>query len=161
MNLSRALLNPCGLARLGYTNPRRYTLRPIDVHQPGTRSVHGHEDGFGLNDSITILADARDPNAGGASHRYGALAQVPGEATISVLEVQFQHGPRDFVKSKPGITDTVMTTILIDRFEGYQAGPYACEANQRVLEHLRAAQTILRDRAIERAHRGVLGKNEK
>lgn len=136
-------------------------MRPINVHQSSTRTVHGHEDGFGLNDLITIFADARDPNAGGASYRYDAVIRVPGSIMLPVLEVQFQQGPRDGAESKPGITDTVMTTILIDRFEGYQAGPYACEANQRVLEHLRAAQTILRDRAIERAHRGVLGKNEK
>lgn len=125
------------------------------------RNIHGHEDGFGLNDLITITADNRDPNAGGASHHYQARLLVPGGVPPQVLDVQFQHGPRGGEKSKPGVTDSVMTTILIDRFEGFQAGPYACEANQRALEHLRAAQAILRDRAIERAHRGVLGKNEK
>jgi hypothetical protein len=60
------------------------------------RKVHGHEDGLGLNDLISIEADQRDPNAGGSTTSRPARVEV-----------------------------------------------------------------MTRQRAIERAHRGVLGKNEK
>lgn len=137
-----------------------------------TRKVHGHEDGLGLNDLITIEADARDPNAGGSSHRYHVWMDVThtqaaiesgctGEARGTVAAIDFQHGARMAANAEPGITEAVLLAILIDRVEGFQAGPFACQENAEMLKHLRAASLLTRDRAIARAHRGVLGKNEK
>ena len=115
-----------------------------------------HHDGHGLNDAIMLECDERDPNAGGASHDYTAM--LYGDI---VLNAQFQHGPRHEAGSKPGITDAVLLAVIKDRYEAFQAGPFSCEENQRVLEHLDAALAEMRARADARASRGVLGKNEK
>ena len=136
------------------------------------RIVRGHEDGLGLNDLIEIKADPRDPEAGNASHVYRVWMDVThtqaaiesgctGPARGMVAAIDFQHGPRLSATSEPGITEAVLLAILIDRLEGFQAGPFACEENAAQLAHLRAAMHLTRDRAIARAQRGVLGKNEK
>ncbi len=127
-----------------------------------TRAVHGHEDGLGLNDRLRIHADERDPNGGGASHDYGVYYDLSGNGDhlLKVASIQFQHGPREAEGSVPGVTEAVLYAILIDRLEGFQAGPFACGENQRQLELLRECMAMTRDRAIMRAHRGVLGKNK-
>ena len=123
------------------------------------RAVHGHEDGLGLNDRLHIHADERDPDGGGASHSYGVYIEGDNGEMLGVAAIQFQHGPREAEGSVPGVTEAVLYAILIDRLEGFQAGPFACAENQRQLELLRECMAMTRDRAIMRAHRGVLGKN--
>lgn len=142
-------------------------MRSIDTN----RMITAHHDGHGLNDLMTICADARDPGRGGnGSHYYRVSFDVSGterafesgctgRADEKVAEVQFQHGPRDEPGSTPGCTEAVLMAILIDRLEGFQAGPYACAENEEQLVHLRAALALTRARADARAARGVLGKN--
>lgn len=123
------------------------------------RVIETHHDGHGLNESIVLLAD--EPNASGASHFYQAhIGDSEGDDSLVVL-VQFQNGPRNVEGSTPGATEAVLMAILIDRLEGFQAGPYACPENDRQLKYLRIALEATRARADERAARGVLGKNEK
>lgn len=116
------------------------------------RTITGHHDGHGLNEAILIEADAPDWDAGGASHRY--------ECTIAgadAARIQFQHGPRHVAGSTPGVTEATLLAILIDRLEGFQAGPYACAENDTVLSHLDGALKAVKARADARAARGVLG----
>lgn len=120
-----------------------------------------HHDGFGLNDRIAITADERDPNAGGASHHYQAEIDVGGGYTRAVLDVQFQHGPRDVEGSKPGATEAVLLAVLIDRLRAFQAGPFACRENAIALTKLEEAHQWIGQRARDRARRGVLRKNVK
>jgi len=131
-----------------------------------------HHDGLGLNDLITICADARDPNAGNGSHHYTARIDVSGtlyaiesgctgQASEPVLDIRFQHGPRHDPKSIPGVTDTVLIAILIDRMRGFQSGPYSCRENAIVLTKLEEALHWVDHRARARLRRGVLGRNEK
>jgi hypothetical protein len=131
-----------------------------------------HHDGHGLNDLITITSDERDPDGGGASHRYRAVIDVSGtrraleagctgQACEEVLTVQFQHGPRHLDSSTPGATDQVLLAILIDRYRGFQAGPFACRENALALTKMEEALHWMEHRANDRARRGVLGRNEK
>ena len=128
-----------------------------------TREVPAlHRDGHGLNDLITIRSDERDPNGGGASHRYEAdITETVTAGRIPILSIQFQHGPRREEGSKPGCTEAVLLAILIDRLRGFQAGPYACRENAIMLTKLEECLHWTRARADERARRGVLGKNAK
>lgn len=125
------------------------------------RQIHGHEDGHGLNDSITISADELDPQSGAASHYYVADMENSARNPIKVAEVQFQHGPRHEPGSKSGVTEAVLLTIVADRMRSFNAGPFACRENALVLTKVEEALHWLKHRADERAKRGVLGKNEK
>ena len=116
-----------------------------------------HHDGLGLNDLITIHADERDPNAGGASHTYTVTMGGGKE----VAHVQYQHGPRDVDGSTPGITDAALLTIVRDRMLAFQAGPFADPHNEIALRCVEIAILAERTRAESRAKRGVLGKNVK
>lgn len=80
---------------------------------------------------------------------------------IPVGYIQFQRGPRNESDSTPGTLDGAVLSVLIHRQECFQAGPFACPGNDAVLEHLRAARSLMIARAQERAKRGVLGKNVK
>lgn len=118
-----------------------------------------HHDGFGLNDSLLIYADERDPAAGNASHKYEGVLTIDGEQEAQIV-VQFQHGPRDEPGSAPGATDAALITILLDRYRGFQAGPFACRENALVITKLEESLLWMKSRAFKRAQQGVLGKNE-
>lgn len=131
------------------------------IHVP---SLTTHHDGHGLNESLTITHDDRDPDGGGASHRYIIGYTGPPDAAgyalgTQVAYIQFQHGPRHAACSVPGVTEAALYAILIDRLEAFQAGAFACDANAAQLVHLRAALALTKARADERAARGVLGHN--
>jgi hypothetical protein len=130
--------------------------------------ITDHHDGFGLNDKIKIEHDGRDfEKGGGASHRYELwmgvptgeeLAGKPLETTKLVAAIQFQHGPRNEPGSVPGVTEAAILAVLIDRLRSFQAGPYACRENEKMLSHLEEALGWEKRRATDRNKRGVLGK---
>ena len=115
-----------------------------------------HHDGHGLNDKLIIRCDDRDPGAGGASHNYTAKMDDTDEQVITVC---FQYGPRD--TGEPGCTDAALLAIVLDRYEGFQSGPYKCRENALVITKLEEALHWMQHRANDRARRGVLGRNEK
>lgn len=110
------------------------------------------------NNAPTNVAaiDARDPNAGNASHTYGIQYGGPKD----VVKVQFQHGACGLADSTPGIFDDDLLAIVQDRMEGFQSGPFACAENQACLEAVRAAREALGSRVARRIAQGVLGANE-
>jgi hypothetical protein len=119
------------------------------------RLITGHHDGHGLAESLVIEAD--EPGAGGASHRYVVTAE---DGTI-VATIQYQAGPRHETGSTPGVIDSVLLAIVADRMEKFNEGPYRCRENSLVLTKVEEALHWLKHRADERARRGVLGKNAK
>ncbi len=119
-----------------------------------------HHDGHGLNDLVTIVADACDPAAGNASHGY-TMWMRGARGTFKVAEITYQHGPRCLKTSTPGILDEALLAVLIDRQESFKAGPFSGPHNAIILEHLYEALKEMKDRADERAERRVLGKNVK
>lgn len=122
--------------------------------------VTTHHDGLGLNDRITINADARDPENGGASHHYDILVDArDGDHPFLLGELHFQHGPRE--GGINGITDQAVLAVLLDRYRGFQEGPLACRENALVITKLEEAMHWMQHRARERAQRGVLGKSER
>lgn len=117
------------------------------------REITTHHDGHGLNEDI-LVGTLDEPGPGGACHEY---VLVTGPNTTGYL--QFQKGPRDEYGSTPGVTEGAILAILIDRLESFQAGPYACEENAQTLYYLREALAWTKNRAHDRAARGVLGKS--
>ena len=70
--------------------------------------------------------------------------------------VSFQNGP---IKENGynGNSQEAMIAILIDRLEGFQAGPYKCHDNQMALDHIQGARLWLHKRTMDRVGRGVEG----
>ncbi len=121
-------------------------------------NVDIHHDGHGLNESIVISKD--DADGSGASHHYEAYIEKDGHAAV-IMRVQFQKGPRNVEGSTPGCTEAALLAVLIDRLQGFQAGPYSCRENAIQLTHLEECLHWTKARADARAKRGVLGKNIK
>ncbi len=104
--------------------------------------------------NVAVL-DARDPNAGNASHEYGVQFGGPKD----VARIQFQHGPRGVAGSTAGVFDDDLLAIVQDRLEGFQGGPFACEENAKALDAVRVAREALGLRVARRIAQGVLGAN--
>lgn len=131
----------------------------MNGRHPLPASAQLHVDGLGLNDRITITADPRDPEGGNASHTYVAEMDVHNNGHAHpVAYVQFQHGPRDEPGSQSGCTDQVLVAILLDRYRGFQSGPFACRENALVVTKLEEALHWMQARARARHREGVLGK---
>lgn len=127
------------------------------------RTVDDHHDGHGLNESIFICTD--DPDASGAAHRYDLSIPAGPDGHVGEVQiigfVQFQQGPRNVEGSTPGATEAALLAVLIDRLRGFQSGPYACRENAIQLTKLEECLMWTKQRAHDRAKRGVLGRNAK
>ncbi len=97
-----------------------------------------------------------EPGQGGANHHY----DIESDGSLTVLAaIRFQNGPiKEFGIN--GITQEALLAIVIDRLRSFQAGPYACEDNQRALEHAHQALKFLQKRTLARIARGVEGTNQ-
>lgn len=114
------------------------------------REITNHYDGHGLAESLRIMAD--EPGPGGASHLYIVLA---GDAEVG--RIQYQKGPRNVEGSTPGVIETVLLAIVIDRMNSFNAGEYRCRENSLVATKCEEAMHWLKHRADDRARRKVLG----
>jgi hypothetical protein len=106
------------------------------------------------NEAIKIQV-TDEPGAGGANHVYEVRWPDGRGVTIS-----FQNGPIA-EKGVNGLTQEVLLAIVIDRLRSFQAGPFACEENHRVLSCCEDALTMLKIRTSRRLKAGVEGTHEK
>lgn len=105
----------------------------------------------------TVALD--EPSQGGASHKY--LITEYKEGTKVNVTLDFQNGPiNEDGNGVNGIQGEDLLAILIDRYEGFQSGPYACDENERALTHLKQAMQALNDRTRKRIARGVEGTHK-
>jgi hypothetical protein len=100
--------------------------------------------------------DEKDPEAGGANHRYAIQFGGPQDVCV----IQFQHGARGVEGSKAGVFEDALLAILADRMEGFQGGKFACAENGVALEHIQRARAALNERIAKRMAKSVLGVNE-
>jgi hypothetical protein len=109
------------------------------------------------NDMLAVVVHD-EPGHGGACHCYSI--EVPPDdkrnRPASRYRIDFQNGPINEVGVN-GLTHEALLAILIDRMEGFQAGPYASGDNQEALDAMRRAQTALQRRTLARMARGVEG----
>lgn len=112
-----------------------------------------------LNEAIAITADDRDPKNGNASHAYRISYTANGAIVPTTQRIGFQHGPIA-EHGVNGITNEALLAVVIDRLEGFQSGPFACDENARALNHALAALGELQKRTARRVESGVEGTNE-
>lgn len=108
--------------------------------------------GDSVNQQVQIAA-TDEPGAGGANHEYQISWQGP---HCDGINISFQNGP---IKENGvnGITQEALIAIVIDRLWSFQAGAFACIANQDAINHFEAGLKILQRRTQERIARGVEG----
>jgi len=131
-------------------------------------ALKGHHDGYGLTELCFVeVMDDPDP-VSGAYHEYDmtrvltdAESEGRGAVAIPCGNVRFQRGPRNDLRSTPGILDGALLSVLIHRMECLQSGAFPCPGNEEKLSLLLRVRQLDKDRANERAARGVLGKNVK
>lgn len=100
-------------------------------------------------------AELRYP--GQASDDYAFQMQNAEGAAIE-QRITFQSQPEPHGIN--GVTIEGLLEICRDRLEGFQSGPFACEANAEALKAIHEALRHLYQRTAERAARGVEGKLE-
>lgn len=117
------------------------------------------------NDTLEIyVMDAA--GAGGANHAYliGGANFKANPSALAADETQcaivFQNGPIP-ENGVNGVTQEVLLAIVEDRLASFQAGPFACEENQKALDAVREAQHWLQFRTLKRMARGVEGTHNK
>lgn len=133
--------------------------------------THHIVEGDAANHQLTVTVED-EPGSGGANHQYlitgfnsatnpsNPWTDDEGKPVPSQhLTVLFQNGPINEAGVN-GVTHETLLAILIDRMEGFQAGPFANENNKAALINLRAALTKLQDRTRARIARGVEGTHQ-
>ena len=111
-------------------------------------------EGDSVNHQLKIVVKD-EPGHGGACHEYEIQHPEDGP-TGEAVYIGFQNGPIKEVGVN-GITHEALLAILIDRMEGFQAGPYASDDNARALNHMKGALGSLQTRTRARIARGVEG----
>lgn len=76
------------------------------------------------------------------------LARVMGQQ--EPLVILFQHG-NPGTEGVNGITMESLLAVVIDRLEGFQAGPYACEENRQAMNKIQRGLTLLQRRQLKLA----------
>jgi hypothetical protein len=113
-----------------------------------------------VNLGLLLEADDRNPDNGNASHEYRInyyeKSRAGDYSVPSLQTLSFQNGPIGEVGVN-GVTNEVLLAIVIDRLEGFQSSKFACEENERALEHCKDALAALEDRTRNREARGVEG----
>lgn len=69
-------------------------------------------------------------------------------SSYSCLPIIFQNG--DQRQGANGVTMESLLVVCIDRLQQFQKGTFACEHNEKALEHLNQALSHLKDRSNER-----------
>lgn len=121
----------------------------------------------GLNDALTIHV-MDEAGHGGACHEYAITFIDPNLGGVERSPISGRHG-RDCLISFQngpiaesgvnGISNEALLAIVRDRLEGFQSGPYACDANKDALLFVVSAMEHLASRTVERVARGVEGTN--
>jgi len=99
---------------------------------------------------------------------YAGENVAPGNAPqIYRIQVEQDSGvgynvPIEFISlEENGVTNEVLLAIILDRLEGFQSGPFACDENATALTLCGGALYVLHERTRERLNRGVENKHEK
>lgn len=108
-----------------------------------------------------------EPGAGGACHLYNLAGFNTGSNRSDPFvqrygkpaehaTILFQNGPIDAVGPN-GLTVEALLAVVIDRLEGFQSGPAACDENRAALLHVTRAMDYLHARTRRRLAAGTEG----
>ena len=108
--------------------------------------------------AITTTCDDRDPASGNMSHEY-SVSWDQGGGYIASAGIKFQHGPIAEAGVN-GLTNEVLLSIVRDRLEGAQEGPFRCRENALAITKIEEAELWLAKRTLDRMTRGVEGQSK-
>jgi hypothetical protein len=117
--------------------------------------THHHEIA-GLNTEL-VVQSIDEIGPGGAYHSY----VITGPDNRIVGTVQFQKGGVKEAGGVNGVSCEALLAICLDRFESFQAGPFASDFNQRSLDAVKEALAAQAERTKDRTERGVEGVSTK
>lgn len=101
------------------------------------------------------VLDAAAPSFGNGTHHYAIYAKDNSQENLASF--MFRCGPVE-TQGINGIEMEHLLAICAHRLRGYQAGPFACNANEQALNHIASALHWLEGRTSDRKERGVEGK---
>lgn len=101
---------------------------------------------------LDIIAD--DVGAGGASHTYTITSP---ESTRVHQHIKFQKGGVE-AHGVNGLTHEALLSVVLDRLECFQAGPFSNDYNAAAAMNIAKAIEHLNRRTSERVNRGVEGQ---
>lgn len=122
------------------------------------KRITSHHDGHGRMEQLAVIATdepATEPPGNSSHHRYSF--RCGDENGPEVGYIQFQRGPFGADGSTPGTLSNAVLAVMIDHLQGFQAGPLASRETALALTKLQEAAFWLRERADDRARRGILG----
>lgn len=133
-------------------------IRPQRAYIPVYRELVDHR-GNAVNDCLVVVSlDERHSDGSHAEYVIESTAKskefVPRKTSC---RLNFHRGDPEEV-GVTGITHEALLTVLIDRVECLQRGPFASTENDDALYHLREALKAFKTRTANRAARGVEGK---
>lgn len=99
-----------------------------------------------------------EPGVGGASAKYDVIVE---RTHCSPLKTRLRFQDGQVSDGVNGLTHETLVAILVDRFKGFQSGPFACQENVYALQAIEAAQAALHSRTRSRANRGVEGTHQR
>ena len=108
--------------------------------------------------AIIVTCDDRDPASGNMSHDYSIDCIDPAVPNIA-NKLRFQHGPIA-ENGVNGITNESLLSVVRDRLEGAQEGPFKCRENALAITKIEEAELWLAKRTLDRMTRGVEGQNK-
>lgn len=122
------------------------------------RQITTHHSVNDCNSKIQVVAKDK-PNPAGAHRWYeigwGDVLQNP--TCNNQIYLRFQDGDPNVVGVN-GVTNEALLAVLIDRFEGFQSGPFKCAENELCLIKLKSCMTALESRSGQRIARNVEGQ---
>lgn len=121
-----------------------------------TRTISDHQEVAGLNTEL-VVQSIDEVGPGGAHHSY----VITGPDNRILGTVQFQKGGVKEAGGVNGVSNEVLLAVVADRLKCFQAGQFACQANQDALDGVQAALKAMADRTKERSDRGVEGVSTK
>lgn len=121
----------------------------IKVNGKDSRIIHDSEH------STIVAADEVGP--GGAYHEYLIVPRCLNPN--SLCRINFQNGGVADV-GRNGLHNEDLLRVVIHRLQCFQAGPFACSANQFALEYIQHGLEALEQRTAERKARGVEGQSK-
>ena len=114
------------------------------------------EQNYAGTENKVFVAD--QPGPGNGCHQY--RVEIKAESHQPYVDtVVFQEGPVQEVGIN-GLQNEHLLAMVIDRLQGFQSGPYACNENRLALESLEEAMHWLEARTKDRATRGIEGLSQ-
>lgn len=147
-------LAPCG--ELPATQPGATATAQACSHSPAELPTFKIDRGVPTRDTQRMIMSSAAREPGNSVDRYiVVMHDSAGVQFDQRIDFQSQLEPVGI----NGVTVENLLEICADRLRSFQAGPFACEANEIAISHIQFALASLYERTAERKARGAEGKH--